>query len=70
MGSNVFVVGWNRGGVGGVRDFYNSRPVQSKCENQLEGGTCVYSFFFWHRNASIAEILIFLALEQTMRNLQ
>lgn len=33
------------------------------CENQ--GGTCVYLFFFWHSNVSIAERNSFLALEQT-----
>lgn len=64
MSSTVFVVSWSRGGVGGVRDFYNSRPIQSNCENQ--GGMCVYSFFFWHSNVSIAERNSFLALEQTM----
>lgn len=68
MGSTVFVVAWSRGGVGGVRDFYNSIPIQSNCENQ--GETCVHSFFFWHSNASIAERNYFLALEQTMRIFQ
>lgn len=72
-GSIVFVVGWldwSRGGVGVVCVFYNTRPIQSNRENQLEGGTCVYSFFFWHSNASIAEIKILLALEQTVRIFQ
>lgn len=55
LGSTVFVVGWSRGGVGGVCDFCDNRPIQGNCENQLEGGTCSYSIFFWHNNASIVE---------------
>lgn len=33
-------------------DFYNSRPIQKNCIQ----GTCMYSFFFQHINALVAEI--------------
>lgn len=66
----VFVVCWSRGGVGGVSGFYNNRPIQSNCENQLEGGAYLYSFFFWHSNAPMAERNFFLALEEAIRIFQ
>lgn len=33
-------------------DFYNSRPIK---KNYIQG-TCMYSFFFQHSNALVAEI--------------
>lgn len=33
-------------------DFYNSRPIQKNCIQ----GTFMYSFFFQHSNALVAEI--------------